>query len=102
MGVCRKSGFNRRIKRQRKRNEKRMRMRKRKKREKERNRKRKKEKKRKKQSFEFEFWLLLYAHRHRSILGAAGHILSTRANQLMVMEKEKKDRKSRIENLLRS
>jgi hypothetical protein len=35
--------------------------------------------------FEFEFWLLLYAHRHRSILGAAGHIILTPANQLMVM-----------------
>jgi hypothetical protein len=30
----------------------------------------------------FLVWLLLYAHRHRSILGAAGHIL-TPANQLM-------------------
>jgi hypothetical protein len=29
--------------------------------------------------------LLLYAHRHRSILGAAGHIILTPANQLMVM-----------------
>jgi hypothetical protein len=28
-------------------------------------------------------WLLLYAHRHRSILGAAGHIILTPANQLM-------------------
>jgi hypothetical protein len=28
---------------------------------------------------------LLYAHRHRSILGAAGHIILTPANQLMVM-----------------
>jgi hypothetical protein len=28
-------------------------------------------------------WLLLYAHRHRSILGAAGHIETTPANQLM-------------------
>jgi hypothetical protein len=28
-------------------------------------------------------WLLLYAHRHRSILGAAGHIKLTPANQLM-------------------
>jgi hypothetical protein len=27
--------------------------------------------------------LLLYAHRHRSILGAAGHIILTPANQLM-------------------
>jgi hypothetical protein len=32
------------------------------------------------------FGLLLYAHRHRSIsLGAAGHIILTPANQLMVM-----------------
>jgi hypothetical protein len=31
------------------------------------------------------FWSLLYAHRHRSILEAAGHILLTPANQLMVM-----------------
>jgi hypothetical protein len=30
-------------------------------------------------------WLLLYAHRHWSILGAAGHIILTPANQLMVM-----------------
>jgi hypothetical protein len=32
-------------------------------------------------------WLLLYAHKHRSIhvLGAAGHIILTPANQLMVM-----------------
>jgi hypothetical protein len=28
-------------------------------------------------------WLLLYAHRQRSILGAAGHIILTPANQLM-------------------
>jgi hypothetical protein len=35
--------------------------------------------------FEFEFWLMLYAHRHRIILGAAGHILLTPVNQLMVM-----------------
>jgi hypothetical protein len=28
-------------------------------------------------------WLLLYAHRHRNILGAAGHIILTPANQLM-------------------
>jgi hypothetical protein len=28
-------------------------------------------------------WFLLYAHRHRSILGAAGHIILTPANQLM-------------------
>jgi hypothetical protein len=28
-------------------------------------------------------WLLLYPHRHRSILGAAGHIILTPANQLM-------------------
>jgi hypothetical protein len=28
-------------------------------------------------------WLMLYAHRHRSILGAAGHIILTPANQLM-------------------
>jgi hypothetical protein len=28
-------------------------------------------------------WLLFYAHRHRSILGAAGHIILTPANQLM-------------------
>jgi hypothetical protein len=28
-------------------------------------------------------WLLLYAHRHQSILGAAGHIRPTPANQLM-------------------
>jgi hypothetical protein len=27
--------------------------------------------------------LLLYAHRHRSVLGAAGHIMLTPANQLM-------------------
>jgi hypothetical protein len=27
-------------------------------------------------------WFLLYAHRHRSILGAAGHIILTPANQL--------------------
>jgi hypothetical protein len=27
--------------------------------------------------------LLLYAHRHRSVLGAAGHIILTPANQLM-------------------
>jgi hypothetical protein len=33
----------------------------------------------------FLVWLLLYAHRHRSILGAAGHIILTPANQLMVM-----------------
>jgi hypothetical protein len=31
------------------------------------------------------FWLLLNAHRHRSISGAAGHIILTPANQLMVM-----------------
>jgi hypothetical protein len=31
------------------------------------------------------FWLLLYAHRHQSILGAAGHIILTPANHLMVM-----------------
>jgi hypothetical protein len=31
------------------------------------------------------FWLLLYAHRHRSALGAAGHIILTPANQLMVL-----------------
>jgi hypothetical protein len=31
------------------------------------------------------FCLLLYAHRHRSILGAAGHIILTPANQLIVM-----------------
>jgi hypothetical protein len=30
--------------------------------------------------------LLLYAHRYRSILEAAGHIILTPANQLMVME----------------
>jgi hypothetical protein len=30
--------------------------------------------------------LLLYAHRHRSTLEAAGHIILTPANQLMVME----------------
>jgi hypothetical protein len=30
-------------------------------------------------------WLVLYAHRHRSILGAAGHIIRTPANQLMGM-----------------
>jgi hypothetical protein len=30
-------------------------------------------------------WLLLYAHRHWSILGAAGHIILTPANQLMLM-----------------
>jgi hypothetical protein len=28
---------------------------------------------------------LLYHHRHRSILGVAGHIILTPANQLMVM-----------------
>jgi hypothetical protein len=28
-------------------------------------------------------WFLLYAHRHRSILGAAGHIILTPANQLV-------------------
>jgi hypothetical protein len=28
-------------------------------------------------------WLLLYTHRHRSILGAAGHIILTPANQMM-------------------
>jgi hypothetical protein len=28
---------------------------------------------------------IAYAHRHRSILGAAGHIILTPANQLMVM-----------------
>jgi hypothetical protein len=28
-------------------------------------------------------WLLLYAHRHQSILGAAGHIILTPANQWM-------------------
>jgi hypothetical protein len=28
-------------------------------------------------------WFLLYAHRHRSILGAAGHVILTPANQLM-------------------
>jgi hypothetical protein len=33
----------------------------------------------------FLVWLLLYAHRHQSILGAAGHIILTPANQLMVM-----------------
>jgi hypothetical protein len=32
----------------------------------------------------FKFSLLLYAHRHPSILGAAGHIILTLANQLMV------------------
>jgi hypothetical protein len=31
------------------------------------------------------FWLLLYAHKHRSILGAAGHIILTPANQLIEM-----------------
>jgi hypothetical protein len=31
------------------------------------------------------FWLMLYALRHRSILGAAGHIILTPANQLIVM-----------------
>jgi hypothetical protein len=31
------------------------------------------------------FWLLLYAYRHRSILEAAGHIILTLANQLMIM-----------------
>jgi hypothetical protein len=31
----------------------------------------------------FLVWLLLYAHRHQSILGAAGHIILTTANQLM-------------------
>jgi hypothetical protein len=31
------------------------------------------------------FLLLLYAHRHRSVLGAAGHIILTPANQLIVM-----------------
>jgi hypothetical protein len=36
-------------------------------------------------ALEFAVWLLLYAHRHRSILGEAGHILLTPANQLMVM-----------------
>jgi hypothetical protein len=30
-------------------------------------------------------WLLFYAHRHRSISGAAGHIILTPANQLMVI-----------------
>jgi hypothetical protein len=30
-------------------------------------------------------WLLLYAHRHQSILGMAGQIVLTPANQLMVM-----------------
>jgi hypothetical protein len=30
-------------------------------------------------------WLLLYAHRHQSILGVAGHIILTPANQLMLM-----------------
>jgi hypothetical protein len=30
-------------------------------------------------------WLLLDTHRHRSILGAAGHIILTPANQLMVL-----------------
>jgi hypothetical protein len=30
-------------------------------------------------------WLFLYAHRHWSVLGAAGHIMLTPANQLMVM-----------------
>jgi hypothetical protein len=30
-------------------------------------------------------WLLLYAHRHQSILGTAGHIILTPANQLMVI-----------------
>jgi hypothetical protein len=34
----------------------------------------------------FWFWLLLNALRHRSILGAAGHIILTPANQWMVME----------------
>jgi hypothetical protein len=29
-------------------------------------------------------WLLLYTHRHQSMLGAAGHIILTPANQLMV------------------
>jgi hypothetical protein len=33
-------------------------------------------------------WLLLYAHRHQSILGAAGQIILTPANQLMVIAKE--------------
>jgi hypothetical protein len=28
-------------------------------------------------------WLLLYAHRQQRILGAAGHIILTLANQLM-------------------
>jgi hypothetical protein len=31
----------------------------------------------------FLVWLLLYAHGHRSVLGAAGHIILTPANQLM-------------------
>jgi hypothetical protein len=31
------------------------------------------------------FWLLLYAHRHRSLVGAAGRIILTPANQLMEM-----------------
>jgi hypothetical protein len=34
-------------------------------------------------------WLLLHAHRHRSILVAAGHIILTPANQLMVMRLKK-------------
>jgi hypothetical protein len=32
-------------------------------------------------------WFLLYAHKHRSILGSAGHITLTPANQLLVMDK---------------
>jgi hypothetical protein len=35
--------------------------------------------------FLFCFCLLLYAHRHRSIVGAAGHIILTPANQLMAI-----------------
>jgi hypothetical protein len=36
-------------------------------------------------TYERSCWLLLYAHRHRGVLGAAGHIMLTPANQLMVM-----------------
>jgi hypothetical protein len=60
-------------------------------RERERKKERKKERKEKKRKEPKEgkvnwlVWLLFYAHRHRSILGVAGHIILTPANQLMVM-----------------
>jgi hypothetical protein len=42
-----------------------------------------KEEKRREEDEDGLVWFLLYAHRHRSILGAAGHIILTPANQSM-------------------